>query len=76
MISRIRIASVGRDLGIQIHRQEMLEWREHLREIAVQEPGGKQDSPVTAGDSTKDALSTFTPPMKEGTDGKDEPGNP
>ena len=38
MISRIRIASVGRDLGIQIYEQEMREWHESQSQAAPEPP--------------------------------------
>jgi hypothetical protein len=63
LISRIRIASSGRDLGIQIYNQEMLEWQEHLREATEREPG-ERSSNSEAGpgsDFIKDALLIFNP---------------
>jgi len=59
VISRIRIASVGRDLGIQIHNQETIEWQEHLREIAEAKPEEKPAKPEPGSDFIKDALSIF-----------------
>ena len=60
MISRIRIASVGRDLGIQIYEQEMLEWQEHAKENPVE----RTTSPGPPVDFIRDALSIFDPPAK------------
>lgn len=66
MISRIRIASAGRDLGIQIHNQEMLEWQEHLQERVGAKPEEKPANPEPGSDFIKDALSIFDSPTKQG----------
>jgi len=50
---------VGRDLGIQIHNQETIEWQEHLREIAEAKPEEKPAKPEPGSDFIKDALSIF-----------------
>lgn len=62
MISSFRIASVGRDLGIQIYNHEMREWQEHSREKSGEKPS--EISP--ADDFIRDALSIFDPPAKPG----------
>jgi len=59
VISRIRIASVGRDLGVQLYEQEALEWQEHLREKSVDEPAEAEP----ADGFIRAALSIFDPPM-------------
>ena len=69
MISRIRIASAGRDLGIQIYNREMIEWQEHLSEIAEMKPEGKPVKPEPGNDFIKDALSIFDSPPKTGGGG-------
>lgn len=66
MISRIRIASSGRDLGIQIYNQEMLEWQEHLRGVAGEKPEKKAAEPSPSDDFIKNALSIFDSPTKQG----------
>ena len=62
MITRNRIASVGRDLGVQIYNQEAIEWQEHLRENAERKPEEKPVKPEPSNDFIKDALSIFDPP--------------
>lgn len=69
MITRQRIASAGRDLGIQIYNQEMIEWQEHLSEIAETKPEGKPVKPEPDNDFIKDALSIFNSPPKTGSGG-------
>ena len=64
MITRNRIASVGRDLGIQIYNQEAIEWQEHLREAVKEKPGEKPVKAEPDNDFIKDALSIFNPPAK------------
>jgi hypothetical protein len=55
VIPRIRIASVGRDLGIRLYEQEATEWQEHFRERPVAEPVEAEP----ADGFIKDALSIF-----------------
>lgn len=76
MISSIRIASVGRDLGVQLYNHETLEWQEHLSGMggrdAVERSADPEERNVPAGnhgDFIRDALSIFNPPTgpKEST---------
>lgn len=58
MNTHIRIATVGRDLGIQIYEQEMREHQTQVKEVA-------SEKIATVGDSKdflKDALSLFDLP--------------
>jgi hypothetical protein len=64
LISRIRIASVGRDLGIQIYEQEMLEWQEHAKENPVERPASPGPPVDFIVDFIRDALLIFDPPAK------------
>jgi len=64
MITRNRIASVGRDLGIQIYNQEAIEWQEHIRENAEKKPEEKPVKPEPDTNFIRDALSIFDPPSK------------
>ena len=69
MITRNRIASVGRDLGIQIYNQEAIEWQEHLRELAERKPEEKPAKSEPDNDFIKAALSIFDPPATQGDSG-------
>jgi len=58
--TRIRIATVGRDLGIQIYEQEMLEHQTQTKEVAAE----KIATVGNSKDFLKDALSLFGPSKK------------
>ena len=64
MIIRQRVASVGRDLGIPIYNQEMLEWQEHLKEATEVKPGEKSIKTEIGSDFIRETLLIFNPHPK------------
>lgn len=60
MNTRIRLACVGRDQGIAIHDQEMLEWQDRIKKGA----GERIAAAVPTDDFIRAALALFDLPSK------------
>ena len=69
MIPRHPFACAGRDQGVQLYEQLMLEWQEHLGEDTGKVPDGPISEPSPRDDFIADALSIFDPPTKSGDGG-------
>jgi hypothetical protein len=68
MIPRHPFACAGRDQGIQLYNQLMIEWQEHLLENPVENSPEKEaikpSEPDPGNNFIKDALSIFNPASK------------
>jgi hypothetical protein len=66
MIPRHPFACVGRDQGIQLYNQLMIEWQEHLlMENPAENPPEKKAAESSSDNNfIRDALSIFNPPSK------------
>lgn len=69
MIPRHPLACAGRDQGIQLYNQLMIEWQEHLQESPERKTEEMSSKPEPDNDFIKDALSIFDPAPKAGDRG-------
>ena len=69
MIPRHPFACTGRDQGIQLYNQLMIEWQEHLQVSPERKTEEMSSKPEPGNDFIKDALSIFDSPPKAGDGG-------